>query len=50
VLACDLLGFQEAVDEVGGQVQSLGHELELEVHVHQPVNEDGTHLVVDVGL
>ena len=50
MLARYCLDLEEAVDEVGGQVERLGHELELEVHIHQPVDQNGPHLVVDVGL
>jgi hypothetical protein len=88
VLARDLAHCQVAVDEVDGQEQRLGHQLqqpgsntavrvseqwlhgathsaaacceqegsccraylELEVHLHQPVDEDGAHLLVDVRL
>ena len=41
---------QVAVDEVHREVQRLGHELELEVHLDQPVDEDRAHLLVDVRL
>jgi hypothetical protein len=50
VLARDGVEGQEAVDDVGGEEQRLGGELELEVHLHQPVHQDGAHLVVDVRL
>ena len=41
---------QVAVDEVDRQEQGLRHQLELEVHLHQPVHQDGPHLVVNVRL
>ena len=50
VLAADLFGLQEAVDEVHSQVESFGHEFEFEVDVNEPVHEDGAHFLVDVCL
>jgi len=45
----DLLG-QVAVDQVDGQVEDVRGQLELVVNLDEPVNEDGAHLLVDVGL
>ena len=39
-----------AVDQVDGEVHRLGAQLELVVHLDQPVDEDRAHLVVDVKL
>ena len=46
----DLLDRKVPVDEVDGEVQRLRHQLELEVNLDQPIDEDGTHALVDVGL
>lgn len=48
--ARDGAALEEAVDDVDGEVQRLGAELKLEVHLDEPVNEDLTHLGVDVRL
>ncbi len=50
VLARDLLALEEAVDQVDGEAQRLGHELELEVHLDEPVDQDCAHALVDVRL
>eukprot|EP00964_Phaeocystis_antarctica_P081025 scaffold50644_cov69-Phaeocystis_antarctica.AAC.3 len=50
LVAHDLLLLEEAVDQVDRQVQHLRHQLELEVHLHQPVDQDRAHLRVDVDL
>ena len=39
-----------AVDELEAEVQSLLTELELEVHLDEPVDEDAAHLLVDLHL
>ena len=41
---------EEAVDDVHGKVQRLGNHLELQVHLHKPVHQDGAHALVDIGL
>jgi hypothetical protein len=46
----DLLELEVAINEVDRQVQSLRHELELQVDLNQPVDEDRTHTLVDVRL
>eukprot|EP00964_Phaeocystis_antarctica_P158180 scaffold128693_cov68-Phaeocystis_antarctica.AAC.18 len=48
--AHDLLLLEEAVDQVDRQVQRLRHQLEMQVHLDQPVDQDRAHLDVDVGL
>ena len=45
----NLLG-EEAIDEVVGEEERLRHELELQVHFDEPIDQDGAHLVVDVRL
>ena len=45
-----LLPLEVAVDEVDRQVERLRHELELEMDLDQPIDEDGAHPLVDVGL
>ena len=41
---------EEPVDVGHSQVESLGLELVLLGHLHQPVHQDGPHGVADVGL
>jgi len=48
--AGDDLLFQVAVDEVDGEVEGFRDELELGVDLDQPVDENGAHALVDVGL
>mmetsp|Transcript_12893 Transcript_12893/g.33015 ORF Transcript_12893/g.33015 Transcript_12893/m.33015 type:complete len:205 (+) Transcript_12893:448-1062(+) len=50
VAALDLLLLQIAVDQVGREVERLRHELEFQVHLDEPVNQYGAHLLVDVVL
>ena len=50
VAALDLLLLEVAIDQVDGQVQGLRHQLELQVHLDEPVDEDRAHLLVDVLL
>mmetsp|Transcript_5840 Transcript_5840/g.23927 ORF Transcript_5840/g.23927 Transcript_5840/m.23927 type:complete len:316 (+) Transcript_5840:400-1347(+) len=44
-----LLG-EEAIDQVVGEEERFRHKLELQVHLNEPIDQDGAHLVVDVGL
>jgi len=41
---------QLAVDGVDGEEQGLGQQFELQMHFHQPVHQDATHLFIDVSL
>ncbi len=50
VFASDLLLLQEAVNDVDGEEQGVWQQLELLVDLHQPVNQDGPHLGVDISL
>mmetsp|Transcript_2532 Transcript_2532/g.5269 ORF Transcript_2532/g.5269 Transcript_2532/m.5269 type:complete len:458 (-) Transcript_2532:114-1487(-) len=50
ILAADRVLGEETINQVGGQEERLGHKLELKVNLHEPVDEDGAHLVVDVSL
>lgn len=50
VLPGDHLLGEEAIDEVVREKEGFGHKLELEVHLNEPVDEDGAHLIVDVRL
>lgn len=50
VLSGDFFFFEISVDQVDGQVQCLRDQLELVVHVHQPVHQDRAHFLVDVLL
>ena len=45
-------GFQleESIDQVCGQEQRLRHEFKLQVHLDEPIDENGAHLAVDVAL
>ena len=45
-----LLPLEVSVDEVDREVKRLRHELELEMDLNEPINEDGAHPLVDVGL
>ena len=45
-----LLPLEVAIDEVHREVERLRHELELEMDLDQPIDEDGAHPLVDVGL
>ena len=50
VLPGDPVHVKVPVDDLDRQEEGLGHQTELEVHLHEPVDQDGAHLVVDVGL
>jgi hypothetical protein len=50
VLPGHALHAQVPVDEVGCQEQRLWHQLELQVHLNEPVDQNGAHLLVDVRL
>lgn len=50
MLTGDLLGFQKAVDEIDSEVEGFRHKLEFNVNVDKPVDEDGTHFVIDIAL
>ena len=45
-----LLSLEVSVDEVDREVERLRHELELEMDLNEPIDEDGAHPLVDVGL
>ena len=50
VLPRDPVHVEVPVDDLDRQEEGLGHQPELEVHLDKPVDQDGTHLVVDVRL
>ena len=50
LLPADLGFFEIAIDEVNGQEEGLVDELELQVDVDEPVDENGAHFLIDVCL
>merc|ERR1719336_1116170 len=41
---------QVAVDDVHGEEERFPPQVVLHVHLHQPIDQDGAHLVIDIGL
>ena len=50
LVARNRLLLEESVDQVGGEVEGLRHELEFEVDLNEPVDQNRTHLLVNVRL
>jgi hypothetical protein len=50
LVTLNLLDRQVTVDEIDREVEGLRNELEFEMDLNQPVNEDGTHALIDVRL
>jgi len=49
-LSGDDFALQKSVDEIDRQIQGLGHQLEFEMYLDEPIDEDRSHLGVDVRL
>lgn len=49
-LSIDLLFFKVPVDQINSQVETFGDKLKLEMNFDQPINQNRSHLFIDVFL
>jgi hypothetical protein len=42
--------FKVSVNKIGSQVKSFGNKFEFEVDLHKPIDKDGAHTFINMGL
>ncbi len=50
LLSVDLFFLEESIDKVYSQIERLRDKLKFEMYLNKPVDEDGSHFLVDVVL